>query len=150
MKLTTRDATRFWTRVRIQKWGCWEWQGGTTHDGYGLFRVGGKDGVHRGVHRVSFFMATGELPEVVMHDCDNSICVRPDHLLPGTVGENNEDMRRKGRAAPSMRRLRLDQIRRIRALFVEGKTKSAIAKEVGVGRAAVTSLLLGKTYKGVE
>jgi DNA-directed RNA polymerase specialized sigma subunit len=35
---------------------------------------------------------------VVMHICDNKLCVNPDHLRIGTVADNNKDKALKGRS----------------------------------------------------
>ena len=147
-----RDATRFWLKVEIDPHGCWEWQGGKTHDGYGLFRIGGADGVMRGAHRVAVMLSAGSLSDaqVVRHDCDNPGCVRPDHLIVGSTLENNADAAAKGRYARRHNRLRRDEIGKIRAAATLGESKSSIARRFGVGRGAVTNLLLGKTYKGVK
>lgn len=42
----------------------------------------------------------GSIPPgmVIMHTCDNRLCVRPDHLRLGTQAENIQDMWSKGRA----------------------------------------------------
>ena len=36
--------------------------------------------------------------DVIMHTCDNRICINPNHLKLGTVKENNKDRARKQRA----------------------------------------------------
>lgn len=146
-----RDATRFWLYVKTDRHGCWEWTGNKTHDGYGLFRIGGKAGVLRGAHRVSVMLSAGSLSEsqVVMHSCDNPGCVRPDHLIVGTTRKNNADAAAKGRYATRHQRLRYDEIEKVRKAFAMGESKSSIARRIGVGRGAVTNLLLGKTYSDV-
>lgn len=35
---------------------------------------------------------------VVMHTCDNPVCVNPNHLQVGTQAQNNKDMGDKGRS----------------------------------------------------
>lgn len=34
---------------------------------------------------------------LVCHDCDNKLCVRPDHLFVGTQSDNMQDWTRKGK-----------------------------------------------------
>ena len=71
---------RFWSKV--DKRGptadhmdsrCWVWKGSKDKDGYGRFSVKGKS---ISSHRFSFLVATGQLPEQVMHKCNNPSCER--------------------------------------------------------------------------
>ena len=76
---------------------CWEWQGGTNNIGYGMMRDGPK---MRTTHRVSYEEHNlQKIPShlVVMHSCDNKLCVNPAHLSLGTRKDNTDDMIRKGR-----------------------------------------------------
>lgn len=75
--------------------GCWLWTASRINTGYGRFSVNKKT---KGAHRYSWYLKTGEEPEVVMHKCDNPPCVNPDHLQAGTSQENRLDCFKKGRA----------------------------------------------------
>ncbi len=68
---------------------CWEWVGCKSADGYGRFYYKGRDWR---AHRLSFLLATGKEPEVVMHRCNNPACVRPSHLQAGDSKENLLDI----------------------------------------------------------
>lgn len=91
---------RFWAKVITDTAAaeCWEWQGAKDKKGYGRFRVSPDVGTKL-AHHVSLWLTNGDWPEgVVMHTCDNSSCVRPDHLVPNsTIADNNRDMIIKGR-----------------------------------------------------
>lgn len=50
------------------------------------------------LHRKVYYEATGVLPEVVRHTCDNPRCINPDHLIAGTQKDNVRDMFSRGRA----------------------------------------------------
>ena len=78
---------------------CWLWKGSRTGIGHGVIGVGvrGKGTVL--VHRVSWELANGKVPDgmCVLHKCDVPNCVNPSHLWLGTYYDNNHDMWLKGR-----------------------------------------------------
>jgi hypothetical protein len=88
---------RFWDKVKIAGPNeCWEWQAAIGTSGYGKMGFNGKSEY---AHRVCFILEHHEIPKglVVMHTCDNRICVNPKHLKLGTQKENLKDMTDKGR-----------------------------------------------------
>jgi hypothetical protein len=89
---------RFWSKVDMNPHHCWEWLA-STHKGkwpYGQFWYEGK---MRKAHRVAYLLTHQDCPDdlVVRHTCDNPICVNPDHLILGTVADNNKDTMDRGR-----------------------------------------------------
>lgn len=76
--------------------GCWEWQKGKGHWGYGSTYYKGR-GMH--THRLSYIIFKGEIEDdlFVLHHCDNPPCVNPDHLYTGTPKDNSRDMMDRGR-----------------------------------------------------
>jgi hypothetical protein len=75
---------------------CWPWLTGRDKDGYGKVRFNGQP---LRSHRLAYILCYGEPDShlVVRHSCDNPPCCNPAHLIAGTVVENNEDKRLKGR-----------------------------------------------------
>ena len=151
-------AERFWRRVeRLSAAECWLWQGPPTNSGYGRFQIGGKGSLHWGAHRFAFNDTNGFLPEVVMHTCDNRICVNPAHLRAGTHKENTQDMIAKGRrpriVAEGERnpgsKLNPESVRAIRALEGSGLSANKVSKQFGVGHKVILAVWRGITWKHV-
>lgn len=65
-------------------------------------------------HRKVFRDTYGFLPPVVMHICDNPLCVNPEHLRAGTQSENIKDCVAKGRHK-SHQKLSLEQCNEIKS-----------------------------------
>lgn len=68
--------------------GCWTWIGSRDQSGYGQLWVRGR---MLGAHRVIYEALRGAVPSDLQldHLCRNRACVRPSHLEPVTVQENN-------------------------------------------------------------
>lgn len=84
-------AERFWLLVDKGE-GCWLWTGAWNPEtGYGhwTIRRDGQTETHT-AHRWAFILTYGPLaPELVPdHQCENHLCVRPDHLKAATRREN--------------------------------------------------------------
>jgi len=88
---------RFWSKVHKTD-GCWLWTGWSDKDGYGMFRLGGKD--VRATHAALQIIDGSDVPSgmIVMHSCDTPNCVNPDHLMIGSHADNMLDKVNKGRA----------------------------------------------------
>lgn len=88
---------RFWKYVQKTDT-CWPWTGAKLEGNYGGFEVNGKC---IGAHVFSYISHFGPiLPgTVIRHTCDNPPCVRPDHLLSGTHGDNIRDRDERLRTA---------------------------------------------------
>ncbi len=91
---------RFWKFIGEKNpINCWNWTGGDNGHGYGRFYDGN---TYVGAHRFSWMIHYGAISDgkLVCHRCDNTRCVKPDHLFLGTPKENTADMLRKDRAKP--------------------------------------------------
>ena len=136
---------RFWSKVRKDPEGCWEFVGlpGRRHkerDHRGSYIFEGK--VQK-ASRVSWQLEHGEIPEgmFVCHHCDNPKCVRPDHLFLGTHADNMRDMVEKGRttranrgAGNGMAKLTEEQVYEIRESYKRGDC-ARLARKFGVSKA---------------
>lgn len=132
---------------------CHVWIGSTDPKGYG--RINSGAGRFELTHRVAWRLATGsDSPLPLMHLCDNPPCCNPAHLRPGTLAENNADMRAKGRHAFGERsasaKLRGEQAVAIRRAYAEGTSVQALAALYGVAARTVYDVLQGRTWAHVE
>jgi HNH endonuclease len=77
-RVATKPIERF-LKYFVKSAGCWEWQGGLGHNGYGQF-YDGKRTVR--AHRYSHEYFKGLIPIgfQIDHLCRNKRCINPDHL----------------------------------------------------------------------
>lgn len=130
---------------------CWVWTSATAGSGYGFFWIGG---VKRSdyAHRIAYQMHKGAIPDgmVVMHSCDNKLCVNPAHLSVGTNTDNMSDSARKGRIAFGVRngggrKLTDNSVRRIKSLRgVLGSTK--VGRSFGVASQTIKAIWRGRSW----
>lgn len=152
---------RFWKHVAKGS-SCWFWTGATGTDGYG--RIRGEFPSKRNwiAHRLSFVIHYGAIPDGlnICHKCDNRLCVNPDHLFAGTQLENVHDMIVKGRAnnlkpvgcqvgsRNNASKLSEPSVLEIRKRYASGDvTQDALAKEYGVSRLTIHSVVKFKNWK---
>lgn len=75
---------------------CWKWIGYFNNKGYGNI---GLFGTYHLAHRLIYQCYHGKInPNIcVLHHCDNTVCVNPNHLFLGTRKDNILDMVNKQR-----------------------------------------------------
>ena len=136
-------------RTRAGENGCLEWTGRTDKQGYGVTFYNGS---RRLVHRVVFadtHHVKLSLSNVVMHSCDNRICINPDHLSVGTQQDNLRDMVNKGRhakrSAHGMSILSEEDVASIK-IAPDVSTNTEIAKRFGVSASHVSRIRSGKRW----
>lgn len=68
-------------RVAVTPFGCFEWGGSRTTEGYGRIQISRHE---RRAHRVAYELLVGPIPAGLQldHLCRNRACVNPDHLEP--------------------------------------------------------------------
>ena len=121
------------------------------------------NGGHRSLHRKVYaqhrdLSAIDIEGQVVRHTCDNTRCVNPEHLLIGTLADNNRDRAERGRSTkvhPALRRLTDSDAAEIRRICVPSpkggrssnpSSYAALARRFGVGHATIRQAYLGSTY----
>jgi len=141
----------FWVRVAVtaNPDRCWEWQRSRDKKGYGVV---GRNNKTIKAHRYALSLTTGEMPDHLsaLHTCDNPPCCNPSHLWWGTLGDNNADMKAKGRYRFGETHHRAilteDQVRRIRE---DVRSNREIAQDYGVSRGAINSVRNGDNWSHV-
>jgi hypothetical protein len=122
MSVEERLRNHGWT---VTEAGCWEWG-----VGYGSLQV---LGASVPVHRAAFetWVRALEPDEVVRHRCDNPPCINPDHLIPGTHGDNARD--RVARARDARTTTPYEIVFEMREVHhMEGMTYKALGARYGV------------------
>ena len=82
-RLSPEDVERFWAKVQKSQ-DCWLWQGAPNSEGYGFLWAGGRKGTNHLVHRISYEIHKGPIPDGydihLDHLCRVRMCVNPSHL----------------------------------------------------------------------
>ncbi len=148
------NLSGFWSRIQYGgEDDCWEWTGGRTVTGYGLYKT-------FYAHRImASVMKGGDVGDfVVCHKCDNPPCCNPHHLFVGTLGDNARDARDKGRlrleeAWASCRgeknpltKLTADDVREIKRRARNGEGATKIAKDYPCGNTAISNIVKGRNW----
>lgn len=130
---------------------CMEWQGGVNKEGYAACAAYGLFSSQL-LHREVFALVKGGRPSVVMHACDNPICINPEHLFAGTPESNLIDAWLKGRQAAGERngnakltKKQVSELRRCRA--VHGLTYKELANKFDIARVTVWRVLSEKNWR---
>ena len=143
---------RYQSKVNKIEGGCWEWKGTLfLNSGYGAFRFRDKQTL---AHRTGWFFDKGVMPNgILLHSCDNKICVNPEHLKEGTQYENIHDMIVKGRRVITYSedngtaKLTYAQAQEIRERYKSGgEPQSTLAKEYGVNQSVISRVIQNKCY----
>jgi hypothetical protein len=143
---------RFWSKVNKTST-CWLWIA-SKRNNYGSFWYEGKTFKS---NRFSYFLHFGYLPEdiLVLHKCDNPLCVRPDHLFLGTTQDNIKDKIFKNRQAKGSingaAKLTEDQVKEIKKELSNDSIglKTKLAKKYGVHKSLITQISKNKIWKHI-
>lgn len=146
---------RFWSKVAKTN-ACWVWEGATNGRGYGRFTIGRH--ARYQAHRVSWYLAYGNIPDrmVILHTCDNTRCVNPDHLRLGTQHDNLMDMSAKGRhgrvdsygelnGEAKLTQFQVDEMRLIYSLGGSSYTK--LMARYHMSKSQIARIIHGESWK---
>lgn len=125
---------------------------GYVERGYGLISVNGKD---LRVHRLMYELVHGPIPsgKCVRHTCDVRNCLRWDHLVLGTIGDNNRDTSRRGRTNPRRgdahrwTKLSDADVIEVRRRAKNGESVSDLASEYGMSVRYLSDIVAGRARK---
>ncbi len=169
--LTPKDIARFWNLVRIGAENeCWIWKSQTVHL-YPLFNVA-VDGEGRKsfqASRVAYLISNARDPHplIVLHSCDNPLCVNPKHLSIGTTGDNVQDCVSKGRASAGERhsvimrrcaalgerssssKLKTPEVLSIREEYARGITVTELGRRFKVTANSISAIVQMRTWRHV-
>lgn len=147
------DECRLLNKIKINNdTKCWEWQGRKNEKGYGYFYVKTLKDRTGLAHRCSYllFKKTIDHNLCVLHKCDNASCVNPDHLYQGTQIDNINDQTLKGRNfLKASKRLKREDVIRLRDLFNKGVTRKELVKIFDVKYECILKITSGKSWKNV-
>jgi hypothetical protein len=134
---------RFLTKVRVNRRGCWVWQGWrSTAQRQPLLKVNRRWLL---AHRVAYVLARGDLPAAIALDrtCQNMACVRPEHLRPRKM------LAKPTRPPnPNFRKLR-PLVSLIRARVAAGDKLQDVAGACGCNISSISLIARHKIYRDV-
>lgn len=89
---------------------------------------------------------------MILHKCDNRICVNPDHLFEGTAKDNTKDMLNKNRMAKGEGHgntlLKYEQILEIRELYKTGNyTQYKLSEIYNVTQSCISQIIRKRNWK---
>ncbi len=163
--LSDSDINRFWSKVAItaNPDKCWEWQAGKRSHGYGRFNLTISKNRDKGfiASRIAYFIQNKKDPigKVILHACDNTLCVNPNHLKEGTHKDNTQDMLKKGRGkkipffvkgeSHPDAKLTTKKVLEIREKHSKGMNQFELSREYGVTQPCISRIVTHNTWNHI-
>lgn len=160
--ITESDKYRFWSKVELtaNPDKCWNWIGSKRRRGYGQFCITLSPGKERNIvsSRLAYFIHTNVDPtgNAVLHTCDNTSCVNPNHLVLGTNKDNTADMMKKGRGVQpkgshhGQSKLTENDVLDIKAAFYKGATQVDLSRKYSVYQSVISRIVNNKSWKHIS
>ena len=137
---------------------CWIWHGKTASghgSTYGAIKAGTINNGDRRTalaHRISYELYNGPIPDGihVLHKCDVSLCVNPDHLFLGTHRDNIDDMLSKDRSCRGERNGHA-VLTESDVLFIRHSSESTkdLALKYCISASAIRKARSGRTWRHI-
>lgn len=144
---------------------CWPWlRSPARKGGYGQIQYKGRP-VY--AHRLAWTLFIGPIPLrtkvdgimkriLVLHTCDNKMCVNPKHLFLGTQKDNMDDMKRKGREnypigeRTGSAKMTEEKVLEMRSLWATGAYRICdLSRMFGLTHVPVICIVRRKTWKHI-
>lgn len=127
--------------------GCHIWKGSVIPiSGYGRMKI---DGKATRAHRIAYVLFKGPISEdkIIMHSCNNKLCVNSDHLKEGTNTENSQQMVEEKRQVCGNAKL-ANHVSRIRELHNTGNySYEDLAKIFNVTKGTIAFVIRNEHWK---
>ena len=151
ISLTDKQKARFWAKVNERGPDeCWLWTAATDKDGYGHFRLNGKN---EKVHRLAWKLYNGDSPSdkpFILHHCHTRACVNPRHTYPGTPQDNADAKVRARRQKGGELKLTEGDVREIRASYAAGGVLlKELSERYDVSRQHISSIINRHVWKHI-
>lgn len=142
-------------KISFTDGGCVEWTGAKNDSGYGVLFRKNSEGISKQVfaHRVAYTIFKGPIPDgqIVMHRCDNPLCINPSHLDVGTDADNHLDKCMKGRQPKGIthgsHKITAKDVIKIRASLA---TQQELADEYGLHQSQISAIQNYRFWKHVR
>lgn len=149
-----RFKKRFMSKVDKTS-SCWLWTAS-------VFKTSGRARTTLGTRsvvasRVSYVLHKGKIKDkLVLHKCDNVLCVNPKHLFLGTNKDNTQDMIKKGRKYLAQGNLNWStkltetKVRQIRRLHKQGYGYTYLSKKFEVSHSNIGLIIRRVTWHHIK
>lgn len=150
------EKNRFYSKVLFpNESGCMEWSGLFSGSGYGIMSINRKN---YSAHRFSYRLYIGEIPAgmFVLHKCDNTCCITPNHLFLGTQKDNMADMENKNRAYLKKGEehphaiLKDKEVLIIKNMLLEGISQKIISHKFNVAQSLISLIATGSRRNAIN
>lgn len=142
------EKCRFLKKINIDISGCWLWNAAKNRCGYGLFLHENekKSGL---AHRASYRIFKKDLKDsdYILHICNITSCVNPEHLKIGNAKENYKDIVIAGKNL--RKKLMEKDILKIRELYKKEISYRDIAKIFNVSANTIFDVIKKRMWKHV-